>query len=122
MQEGKSVVIQAPPAVATASAPSPHPLVAITVPAATATASAPPPVIQRVGPAFALIVPTKYVIETQPPESGLHPHGDYDHSAVVIGTEVVLLLVVVFVIVADKVVAWVVRTPNGKTTPGGKPA
>jgi hypothetical protein len=51
-------------------------------------------VVQRVGPAFALIVPTKYLIETRPPESGLHPHGDHDGSAVVIGTEVVLLLVV----------------------------
>jgi hypothetical protein len=73
-----------------------------------------PVVIQRAGPAFALIVPTKIMIETQPPESGLHPHVDYEHDVVALGTEAVLLLVVVLVIVAGKVVGWVVRATDGK--------
>lgn len=40
------------------------------------------PVVVRAGAAFALLVPAQYTAETQPPESGLHPH-THDIPAVV---------------------------------------
>ena len=70
-------------------------------------------VVQRLGPAFALLVPTTVVIETQPPASALHPQ-THDLSDVVgPGTAAIFILVVVLVIVAERVVAWVVRASEG---------
>ena len=67
------------------------------------------PVIQRVGPAFALLVPVQYTVETQPPESGLHPHTHDLHAMVDPGTAAIFVVIVVLVIVAGKVVALPTR-------------
>jgi hypothetical protein len=69
-------------------------------------------IVQRLGPAFALLVPVQYTVETQPPESGLHPHTHDFHDVVDPGVAAILVVVIVLVIVADKVVAWVVRASD----------
>jgi hypothetical protein len=69
-------------------------------------------VVQRVGPGFALLVSGEFVIETQPPESALHPHTHDFHDVVGPGTAAVLVVIVVLVIIGRKVVAWVVRASD----------
>jgi hypothetical protein len=64
--------------------------------------------VQPVGPAFALVVPFQHVVETHPPDSGLHPHAQGMHAVVDSATTVILLFVVVLVAIAGRVTAWVV--------------
>ena len=60
------------------------------------------PTVVRVGPAFALIAATEYVVHVAPPDSGLHPsatRGDVPAE----GAAMVLALVVL-ILVAGKVI------------------
>jgi hypothetical protein len=56
------------------------------------------------GAAFALVVPVMYAVHASPPEAALHPSA---HGVVGVGTEVVLVLIV-FVLVAGRVVVRLV--------------
>jgi hypothetical protein len=73
------------------------------------------PVVVRAGPSYALLVSGEVVIETQAPESALHPHTHDFHGVVDPRVAAILVVVIVLVIVADKVVAWVFRASDGET-------
>jgi hypothetical protein len=73
------------------------------------------PVVQRLGPAFAFLVPATYVVETQPPEGGLHPHTNHVQAVVGPETAAILVVIVVLAIVAGRIVAWVVPASDGKS-------
>ena len=66
-----------------------------------------PPRVVRAGPAFALLVPATFTVETQAPESGLHSHAS-EHDQVAVGSELVLV-VIVFLIVCGRVVVRILR-------------
>ena len=68
------------------------------------------PVVERLGPAFALLVPLQYIVETQLPESGLHPHTHDVHAAVSPGTAAILVVIVILVMVGEKMVARIVSS------------
>lgn len=72
------------------------------------------PVVVRAGAAFALLVQAHYTVETQPPESGLHPHTHDVHDVVDPGAAATLAVVIVLVMIADRVVSWVVRASDGE--------
>jgi hypothetical protein len=70
--------------------------------------------VVRAGAAFALLVQAHYTVETQPPESGLHPHTHDVHDVVDPGAAAILAVVIVLVMIADRVVSWVVRASDGE--------
>jgi hypothetical protein len=59
-----------------------------------------PPIVIATAPAFALIVPTEYVVHLAP-ESGLHPQATAADQ--ITGSTEVVLVFVVFLVVAGKV-------------------
>jgi hypothetical protein len=65
-----------------------------------------PPRVVRAGPAFALLIPAQFKIETQPPEPGHHQQAA-PRDIVGAGTELVLVLAVVLV-AARGVVLWLI--------------
>jgi hypothetical protein len=67
----------------------------------------PAPYVVRAGPAFALVVPTQYVVHIPGPENALHPQAS-GHDLVGGGTEF-LIVSIVFVIVAGKVIVRFIR-------------
>jgi hypothetical protein len=75
----------------------------------------PPVVVLQPGPAFTMIIaPAAYHIHVPPPESGLHLQAN-SHDAVLATTEIVLVLIV-FVIVAGKVVSRIVPLRRDDTS------
>jgi len=78
----------------------------------------PPRRIFRAGPAFALLVPTTYTIETQQPEPEHHLQAS-GHNFVGTGTELVLVLVV-FLVVAGQVMMRIIRIHDGAVLSGSR--
>jgi hypothetical protein len=107
MQQHADVLVAATPA--SAIAPTPTPAITVLAPAALAIAGAPAPGLSMIY--ATLVVPVVYV-ETQPPESSLHPHGDR-HDPIVAGMEMVVLIVV-FVLIGQKVVTIFRTSPGGR--------
>jgi hypothetical protein len=73
----------------------------------------PPPRVVRAGPAFALLVPTEYVVHVKPPETG--HHADEGVHGIDAAAQIVLILVVLLV-VGGKVVVRLIECGRLATT------
>ena len=82
-----------------------------------------PPQVVRVGPAFAFLVPTMYVVETQAPNAGLHPQAK---TADAVGSAMAFVLVLLVVIIlTGRIIVRILNEAGevlavcgGGTTPG----
>lgn len=66
---------------------------------------------RRVGPVFALVAPTTYVMGVSVPGDGIHPQGQ--HDLVAGGTEVLVLVLFVFLVIAGRVKLIAIRAADG---------